>query len=263
MTDESEGLMAAVELAKRQLVDVLWKTANIEVDGITFPDTQEIFDGRAPENMNVDDIITVNNIKRAWMFLFDSVEHPIDWPYVSEYNRILGEGLVRDAGALRTHDVRIGGTDWIPDIPTVESSHGMVAESSALASPEERAISVFCAITRGQWFNDGNKRTALMAANHALINAGVGVFAISPSLKREFTAKLLRYYETGDRKELGAWLKDNAIGHLPGGLTIAEQCRLHERTAAGPVSLPLPSAMADPSSPLAWTGPERSDPSLR
>lgn len=105
-----EHRMMAVELAKRQLIDVMWKTANIEVDGITFPDTQEIFEGRAPANMAVDDIIVVNNIKRAWMFLFENVDQPIDWQYVSEYNRILGEGLIRDAGKLRTNDVRIGGT---------------------------------------------------------------------------------------------------------------------------------------------------------
>ena len=104
-----EHRMMAVELAKRQLIDVMWKTANIEVDGITFPDTQEIFEGRAPANMAVDDIIVVNNIKRAWMFLFENVDQPIDWQYVSEYNRILGEGLIRDAGKLRTNDVRIGG----------------------------------------------------------------------------------------------------------------------------------------------------------
>lgn len=60
--------------------------------------------------MAVDDIIVVNNIKRAWMFLFENVDQPIDWQYVSEYNRILGEGLIRDAGKLRTNDVRIGGT---------------------------------------------------------------------------------------------------------------------------------------------------------
>jgi len=41
-----------------------------------------------------------------------------------------------------------------------------------IESPEDRALLMFCKITRGQWFNDGNKRTALMTANHALINAG-------------------------------------------------------------------------------------------
>lgn len=43
----------SVELAKRLLVDPIWKTANIEVDGIAFPDTQEIVEGRAPADMKI------------------------------------------------------------------------------------------------------------------------------------------------------------------------------------------------------------------
>lgn len=116
MSKDDESRLMAVELAKRLLVDAIWKTASIEVDGISFRDTQEIFEGRAPANMAVDDIIVVNNIKRAWMFLFENVDQPVNWQYMSEYNRI------RDAGKLRTNDVRIGGTDWIPELPTMESS---------------------------------------------------------------------------------------------------------------------------------------------
>ena len=148
--DNSDRATMAMELAKRQLIDVMWKTANIEVDGITFPDTQEIFDGRAPADMTVNDIIVVNNIKRAWMFLFENGGHPIDWQYVSEYNRILGEGLIRDAGKIRTNDVRIGGTDWIPDLPTIESSHDVILSlSKSERSAEDQALLMFCAITRG------------------------------------------------------------------------------------------------------------------
>lgn len=78
MPKDDGNRLKAVELAKRLLVDVIWKTANIEVDGITFPDAQEIFEGRAPSNMEVNDIIVVNNIKRAWMFLFENIGRPID-----------------------------------------------------------------------------------------------------------------------------------------------------------------------------------------
>lgn len=92
MSKDDESRLMAVELAKRLLVDAIWKTASIEVDGISFPDTQEIFEGRAPANMEVNDIIVVNNIKRAWMFLFENVDQPVNWQYMSEYNRILGEG---------------------------------------------------------------------------------------------------------------------------------------------------------------------------
>lgn len=139
VTANDENRTMAVELAKRQLIDVMWKTASIEVDGITFPDTQEILEGRAPAGMAVNDIIVVNNIKHAWMFLLENIDRPVDWQYVSEYNRILGAGLIRDAGKLRTNDVRVGGTDWIPDLPTMESSHDEIGSLMEIEPPENRA----------------------------------------------------------------------------------------------------------------------------
>ena len=39
--DTTADRRTAVELAKRLLVDLIWRTAKIEVDGVTFPDTQE------------------------------------------------------------------------------------------------------------------------------------------------------------------------------------------------------------------------------
>ena len=188
--DTTTDRRTAVELAKRLLVDSIWRTAKIEVDGVTFPDTQEIFDGRAPEGMSVDDIVTVNNIKRAWRFLLENIDYPVDWQYIREYNRIIGEGLVRDAGRLRE----------------------------------------FGAVTRGQWFSDGNKRTALMVANHQLIHDGIGVFSIPPEDKAQFVSMLLRYYETGDYSRLSDWLSQNAVGHVPGGLTLAQSSGAAEKT---------------------------------
>lgn len=172
--DTTADRRTAVELAKRLLVDLIWRTAKIEVDGVTFPDTQEIFDGRAPEGMSVDDIVTVNNIKRAWGFLLDNIDYPVDWQYIREYNRIIGEGLVRDAGRLREYGVRIGGTGWVPEIPTVESSQERVRGILEESEGEDTAMLLFGAVTRGQWFSDGNKRTALMVANHQLIHDGTG-----------------------------------------------------------------------------------------
>lgn len=213
----------AVELAKRLILDVIWKTANIEIDGIAFPDAEAIFEGYAPEGMSVNDIVIVNNIKRAWMFLIDNAMYPLDWSYVSEYNQILGEGgIVCAPGTLRQIGVRISGTSWIPELPSVPGVHNCIAEISRIEDPQARAMQTFCDITRGQWFNDGNKRTAIMAANHVLINSGIGVFSIAPSLKQEFMTKLLRYYRTNDSTDLSAWLRERAIGHLPRGLTLAE-----------------------------------------
>lgn len=146
--DTTADRRTAVELAKRLLVDSIWRTAKIEVDGVTFPDTQEIFDGRAPEGMSVDDIVTVNNIKRAWRFLLGNIDYPVDWQYIREYNRIIGEGLVRDAGRLREYGVRIGGTGWVPEIPTVESSQERVRGILEESEGEDTAMLLFGAVTR-------------------------------------------------------------------------------------------------------------------
>lgn len=39
--DTTTDRRTAVELAKRLLVDLIWRTAKIEVDGVTFPDTHD------------------------------------------------------------------------------------------------------------------------------------------------------------------------------------------------------------------------------
>ena len=184
--DTTTDRRTAVELAKRLLVDLIWRTAKIEVDGVTFPDTQEIFDGRAPEGMSVDDIVTVNNIKRA--------------------------------------------TGWVPEIPTVESPQERVRGILEESEGEDTAMLLFGAVTRGQWFSDGNKRTALMVANHQLIHDGIGVFSIPPEDKAQFVSMLLRYYETGDYSRLSDWLSQNAVGHVPGGLTLAQSSGVAEKT---------------------------------
>ena len=148
--DTTTDRRTAVELAKRLLVDSIWRTAKIEVDGVTFPDTQEIFDGRAPEGMSVDDIVTVNNIKRAWRFLLGNIDYPVAWQYIREYNRIIGEGLVRDAGRLREYGVRVGGTGWVPEIPTVESPQERVRGILEESEGEDTAMLLFGAVTRGR-----------------------------------------------------------------------------------------------------------------
>lgn len=139
-----------------------------------------------------------------------------------EYNRIVGEGLVRDAGMLRAFGVRIGGVEWTPELPSVDSSRDVVASIMRQDDFLSQALDLFGAITRGQWFADGNKRTALMVANHELIHAGVGILSIQPSDKREFTSRLLAYCESGDYRALRDWLARHAFGQVPGGLTEAQ-----------------------------------------
>lgn len=61
-------------LAKRNIVDYIYKSAKLEGINITFPETQAIFDGMGVEGVKVDDIIKINNLKRAWQFMLDTLD---------------------------------------------------------------------------------------------------------------------------------------------------------------------------------------------
>ena len=65
-------------LAKRNIVDSIYKESKLEGIAITFPETNEICEGRAVAGMSVDDIVKVNNLKHAWEFVLETVEYPID-----------------------------------------------------------------------------------------------------------------------------------------------------------------------------------------
>jgi prophage maintenance system killer protein len=55
---------------------------------------------------------------------------------------------------------------------------------------------------RKQVFIDGNKRTAMLAANHVMIANGVGIISIPIEHQQQFTTMLLEFYESGDMSAL-------------------------------------------------------------
>lgn len=81
-------------LAKRNIVDSLWKSANLEGIAITFPETQKIFDGGNIDHLRVDEIVTINNLKHAWQFILASINSNIDYNYISSIHSLVGSNLV-------------------------------------------------------------------------------------------------------------------------------------------------------------------------
>ena len=60
-----------VFVAKRNIVDYIWKSAHLEGLAVTYPDTEAIFNGLSVAGVSVKDIIAVNNLKHAWQFVLD------------------------------------------------------------------------------------------------------------------------------------------------------------------------------------------------
>lgn len=111
-----------VFVAKRNIVDYIWKSANLEGIDVTYPETQVIYDGGVVNGLTVDKIITINNLKYSWQFILENEGIEYDFKALCHLHKLTCDKLILDVnlGKLRTTPVSIGGTSWKPQFP-VES----------------------------------------------------------------------------------------------------------------------------------------------
>lgn len=188
---------SAVEMAKRLLVDSIWKSANLEGLGTTFPKTEAIL-ANAPTNTKTEEVLFVINMKRAWQFLLDNLNYNNSIMLLREYDKIVGELLFHYAGEIRTIPIIIDSLDEIEKIQDIEL----------------KALKYFCYIARTQMFIDGNKRVAQLMANKVLIEHDIGIFQIPIEKLEKFKELLIEFYESDDDKKIIDFMKIHCIRHV-------------------------------------------------
>lgn len=196
--------------AKRNIVDYIWKSANMEGIAVTFPETQTIYDGGNVSKLRVDEIVTINNLKHAWQYILATIEDEINFNYLSSIHALVGSNLVESPGNLRVYETAMGGTSWKPEIPSKEKVEKILNENNG-ESVTENAITLMLKLMKAQAFNDGNKRTAMLIANHEMIKNGKGVISIAQENKTEFGEKLIKYYETDKIEDVKQFIYDKCI----------------------------------------------------
>lgn len=203
----------AIEMAKRLLVDSIWKSANLEGLGTTFPKTEAIL-ANAPTTTKTEEVLFVINMKRAWQFLLDNLEYNNCIMLLREYDKIVGELLFHYAGEIRTIPMQIGGTTWEPEMPHTGIILDRLREIEQIEHVELRALKYFCYIARTQMFIDGNKRVAQLMANKVLIENNIGIFQIPIEKIEEFKGMLIEYYESGNDEKIIKFMSENCIRRI-------------------------------------------------
>lgn len=203
----------AIEMAKRLLIDSIWKSANLEGLGTTFPKTEAIL-ANAPTTTKTEEVLFVINMKRAWQFLLDNLDYENSLMILREYNKIVGELLFNYAGEIRTIPVQIGGTSWEPEIPQTGIIIDMLKDIEKIENVEIRALKYFCYVARTQMFIDGNKRVAQLIANKVLIQNDIGIFQIPIERLEEFKMLLIQFYESGNDIEIIEFMKKYCIRRI-------------------------------------------------
>ena len=204
-----------VFVAKRNIVDYIWKSANLEGIGVTYPETQAIYDGGIVNGLTVDKIITINNLKYAWQFILENDEIDYDFKILYHLHKLTCDKLVLDQnlGRLRTTPVNIGGTTWKPRFPIESQIKEELEEllNQPNKTKTEIAIEIMLCIMRRQMFIDGNKRVGMLFANKIMIDNGCGIITISQENQPTFFEKLIKYYESGDNTDLKKWIYETSI----------------------------------------------------
>lgn len=199
-------------LAKRNIVDYIWKSANLEGIGVTYPDTQAIYNGMAVSGYTIEDINAIYDLKHAWQFLLDNISEDLNLAFVRKVHMILGRYTIINAGTFRRDEVRIGGTDWIPELPDekkAESELGNILESKTASISKALDLTVY--LMRAQLFYDGNKRIAMLIGNKLMIENGQGIISVAQKDIKDFYKLLASYYETGDQSDIKQFLYDHCI----------------------------------------------------
>lgn len=206
-----------IDFAKKHLVESIYKQAVLEGIATTFVDTQNIIEGGKVNNMTSEDVLKVINLKHAWKFILNKnvITSKTDFNLLCEINKIVEQGFYYNAGKLRNVPVRIGGTNWTPEFP-IESVVKEELEEilTSNLSDIDKAIELLLYTMKKQIFIDGNKRTAVIFANHYLISHGLGIIVIPAESVEEYKVLLISYYEGKDTKSIKKFLNEKCVSEI-------------------------------------------------
>lgn len=209
--DLSPRVLLNLDFARVNMKASIYDQAVLEGVATTFPQTEDIIENGKVTGMTASDVQKVLNLKHAWEFIMDKdvISCPTDYYVLCHIARLVNEGFYLDGGRIRGVPVTIGGTTYIPPLPIEqivrEELDGILRGSG---DEIETAIRLCLYCMKAQIFNDGNKRAAVIVANHYMIAHGQGLLVIPESVVPEFKRLLVAYYEDRDNGEITAFLRD-------------------------------------------------------
>lgn len=181
-------------VAKRNIVDYIWKSARLEGINVTFPQTYAIIEKAKVTGVDVEDILKITNLKHAWNTIFNTINEPLTLDYICRIHADVARDEALSWGNLRTGSVYISGTNYVPPVPTKESANAILEELEDIQNPTEKSIVAMFKLMKAQLFWDGNKRTAMLAANKIMIQNGCGIISVPNEKLEEFNEILCDYY---------------------------------------------------------------------
>ena len=207
----SADVINNITFARANMKMNIYDQAVLEGVATSFPQTEEIIENGKVSGMTATDVQKILNLKHAWEFILDRdvVASCSDFFMLSHIARLVNEGFFDEGGRIRGVPVTIGGSSYVPPLPNELDVKDRIRE---IVEDDDEPINIavklclYCMKT--QIFLDGNKRAAVIFANHYLIAHGGGVLVIPEKEVPEFKGLLVRYYEGEDTAVIGTFMKE-------------------------------------------------------
>lgn len=207
----SNEVIKNIDLVRTNMKNIIYDQAILEGVSTTFPDTELILENGKVHNISVEDVLKIINLKHAWEFILDKDVILSNTSYFLSQHiaKLVNESLFVNGGKIRQIPVRIGGSEYIPPIPSendVKEKIDYIVNQNK--EDIDKAIELALYVMRTQIFTDGNKRTAVILANHYLISKGKGLMVVPYSKVTEFKKMLVEFYDTNDNYRISNFLKN-------------------------------------------------------
>ncbi|MBV6373010.1 Fic family protein [Enterococcus casseliflavus] len=206
----------SVYLLKKNIVELVYNAGKFEGLNTTLLQTEEIIKYNRANNVAVDDVLTVVNLKRGFEMLLNDVQEPL-LETSKRINRIVAAEDALFPGEIRTGGVEVSTIQgrYVPPMLTEDEVKNQYDEiMNQEISETEKALRLFLFISKNQIFWDGNKRTALLTANKIMFSQGLGLLSIPESVFAKFNELLSMYYnsdQSSDELKILSFIHEECI----------------------------------------------------
>lgn len=211
-SDLSPDVLLNLDFARINMKASIYDQAVLEGVATTFPQTEDIIENGTVNGVTASDVQKILNLKHAWEFILDKdvLQVKSDYSILCHIAKLVNEGFFTNGGRIRGVPVAIGGTTYVPPLPietvVMENLYSIIHSVSA---PIDVAIEICLYCMKTQIFTDGNKRAAVIFANHYLIANAGGLLVIPENHVPAFKKLLIDYYEGKDEIRIKDFLKKN------------------------------------------------------
>lgn len=192
----------AHQIFNRLIIDLSYNSSRLEGNTYSLLDTERLLlQGDIAENKLEEEKVMILNHKEAIRYLVENAAKvEVSYNTVCTLHYLLSDGLVEnfEAGKVRRHGVRVGGSTYIPfeEPSKLENTLKYIVEkASKIKDPFEQSFFLLVHISYIQAFIDVNKRCARLCANIPLIKRNLVPLSFNDVDVDDYKLSVIAIYE--------------------------------------------------------------------